>query len=265
MRNKQISGDRLSAQLVVASDVHLRAIDDPRGTLLMDVLERLSDDVEYVVLNGDIFDFCFGDSAYFREKFHEFGELLRRTAQRGIQVVFIEGNHEFHLDRIGWTQITLVQGDHYEVRLKTGELIKIGHGDLISEEHLYRAFRGTLKSHFTRFLAAQLPGKWLDAYALRHASFSRSQDVYRTIHHKKILDAAERWLGEGPYSHGIIGHFHVPYAEKRQGHSGYILSVESWDRPNLLTFNKGVFERIYLETPGESFIPTPVTSVFLEK
>lgn len=262
MQNDPNGVEKLAAQLVVASDVHLRTLNDHRGTLLMDLLARLAETVEVVVLNGDIFDFCFGDSAYFRAKFQAFGELVRRTVERGIQVVFVEGNHEFHLDRIGWDHMTLVQGDHHVVRLSSGEVIKVGHGDLITGERLYKGFRATLKSNLARLVAARVPGSWLDTYALNHARFSRSQDVYRTIRHERILAAAERWLESGAFDHGIIGHFHVPYSEPRRLNQGFVMSVESWDRPNVLTYDNGVFGRIYLEEPGKPFIPTPATSIF---
>ena len=55
----------IDAALVVASDIHLQSMEDPRARLLMDALSRLSQSVECLVLNGDIFDFCFGPSRYF--------------------------------------------------------------------------------------------------------------------------------------------------------------------------------------------------------
>lgn len=230
----------------------------------MDALERLTNNVEYIVLNGDIFDFCFGDGEYFRRKFRALGDLLRRTQARGIQVVFIEGNHEFHLDRIGWQGATIVQTDHHVICLKSGERIKIGHGDLMLREPAYEIFRATLKSSFVRQASSLVPGPWLDGYALRHASFSRSRDAYRKIDHTKILGAAEKWLGNGHFEHGIFGHFHVPYCEKRANGKGMLVSVESWDRPNLLTYSDGSFSRIYLNHPGEPFVAAPAESLFLK-
>jgi UDP-2,3-diacylglucosamine hydrolase len=261
-REQDMGMARLSTQLVVVSDIHLRTLDDPRGSLLVDTLERLADGVEFVVLNGDIFDFCFGDGDYFREKFRPLGDLLKRTQERGIQVVFIEGNHEFHLDRIGWSGPTIVQGDHHIVRLKTGERIKIGHGDLMLREPAYEIFRATLKSSLVRRVSACVPGSWLDGYALRHASFSRSRDAYRKIDHTRILVAAEQWLSDGAYDHGIFGHFHVPYCERRPNSQGMLVSVESWDRPNLLTYADGSFSRVYLDQPGALFEPSPALSLF---
>ncbi len=258
----QAQGDSLTASLVLASDVHIQHMADRRGRLLLDLIERLSSEVEVLVLNGDIFDFCFGDAAYYRRKFRPLGEALEAAAKRGIRVVFVEGNHEVHMDRSGWSGVEFVLARDFALTLRSGERIKISHGDLITEDPLYRAFRGLIKSQFARRAASYIPGGWLDAYSLRHAKISRSQDRYRTLNHQRILDAFRAWVDEGAFDHGIIGHFHVPYAEPRQGRPGLLLSVDSWDRPNALIYRDGQFQRVHLQEPGLPFIAEPVASLF---
>jgi len=262
LASNQPQRESLRATLVVASDVHIQHMADRRGCLLLDLVERLSSDVEVLVLNGDIFDFCFGDAAYFRRKFRPLGEALEATVRRGIRVVFVEGNHEVHMDRSGWAGVEFVLAKDFALTLRGGERIKITHGDLITDDPLYRAFRGLVKSQFARRAASYLPGSWLDAYSLRHAKISRSRDPYRTLDHARILAAFRGWLDEGVFDHGIIGHFHVPYAEPRNGRSGLLLSVDSWDRPNALIYRDGRFLRVHLQEPGRPFVVEPVASLF---
>ena len=256
-------GSTLSAALVLASDIHLRTADDERAQLLLDVLRRLAPSVECLVLNGDIFDFCFGGSAYFRNKFAVLGAALQEVARRGTRVVFVEGNHEFHLDRLGWPDIEIVRERDVVVTLKSGERIKVTHGDLIKDDILYRIFRGLVKSRFAAFCARWIPGALLDGYALGHAKVSRAQDRYRRLDHGAILAAADCWLADATYDHGVIGHFHVPYAEKRRGGIGLVVGVDCWDVPNLLVYQDGGFARIFLAGPGEPFTPSPLESIFL--
>ncbi len=251
----------LDAALVVASDIHLKHLGDDRGRLLLDVLARLGQ-VEYLVLNGDIFDFCLGDSAFFRNKFRPLGEALARVARQGTKVVFVEGNHEFHMTATGWEGVEFVTSRDKVVALASGERLKISHGDLIKDDFWYRAFRGLVKSEAARLGAKLVPGSWLDAYSLKHASVSRAQDKYRKLDHAGILAAFNRWLADGTYDHGIIGHFHVPYAEKRETHDGLMLSVDSWDLPNLLVYKNRRFQRIFLRAPGAPFQWEPAESIF---
>jgi UDP-2,3-diacylglucosamine pyrophosphatase LpxH len=265
MPNPVTSDQKLiSAPFVLASDVHIQHMSDERSTLLLDVLDRLSPDVETLVLNGDICDFCFGASSYFRRKFQSLGAALEGLVNRGIRVYFVEGNHEFHLERIGWEGVQIVQSRDLVVALESGHRIKLMHGDLLIDEPLYRAFRATLKSQFVRRTAALLPGAGLDAYALRHAKFSRAQDRYRVLDHARILKAFSDWLAQDEAHHGIIGHFHVPYAEKHPQSDRMMVSVDSWDKPNLLVFAAGQFSRVYLSEPGAPFVATPAQSIFSE-
>ncbi len=239
------SGSLGSAELVVVSDVHLRQPDDQRSKILLGLISQLRKPTEYFVLNGDIFDFCFGDSAYFRKKFQALGIALADAVNRGVKVIFIEGNHEFHMEELGWDHIEIINTHSRPILLKSGIKIQIGHGDLITDDKAYRAFRGLVKSGFARAIAKCLPGSWLDGYALKHASVSRSQDKYRKLDHQRILSGFERFLNAGSYDHGIIGHYHVPYAEKRTIADGMMLSVDSWDLPNALTFESGNFYRLF--------------------
>lgn len=252
----------VGAPLVVASDIHLRSLDDERGTLLMDALARLGEGVEYLILNGDIFDFCYGGGAYFRRKFAPLGAALDRIAEHGTKVVFVEGNHEYFMERIGWQGVEIVTGDRYVATLSSGRRIAIGHGDLMIHEPLYLAFRAVVRSRLSDLGAGVVPGAWLDAYALKHAKLSRSRDKYRTLDHGKILAAFDRWLGTVGADHGVMGHFHVPYAERRPAADGLLVSVDSWDRPNLLVFDDDAFRRIFLTTPGAAFVRSPAESIF---
>lgn len=254
----------ITAPFVLASDVHIQDLTDSRSQLLLDAFERLAPEVEALVLNGDIFDFCFGESSYFRRKFRPFGAALENLVTRGIRVYFIEGNHEFHLERIGWDGVQIVQSRDFIVTLESGHRIKLMHGDLLLDEPIYRAFRATLKSQFARRTAALVPGKLLDAYSSRHAKFSRAQDRYRTLNHDKILSAFTNWLTLDECHHGVIGHFHVPYAEKHADGKRMMLSVDCWDKPNLLLFADGDFSRVYLSEPGAPFEATPAQSFFSE-
>ena len=243
------SDSPFASVLVLASDIHIREPGDPRESLLLSVLERLSPEVEHLVLNGDIFDFCFGDSDYFRHKFRMLGRALEAVAARGTIVHFVEGNHEFHMEAMGWRGVRIVKDEALALTLHDGTKIKLTHGDLLGGDPLYGLFRSVIKSRFIRSLARLVPGPWLDAYALSHARMSRATDRYRQLDHHRILSAFDRWLGREGFDHGVIGHFHVPYAEPRIDRPGLLLSVHSWEHPNLLVYQPGSgFRRAYFPT-----------------
>lgn len=241
--------EQLDAEVVLASDIHLLNLESSRGQMVLTLLENLSNPVEYLVLNGDIFDFCFGKSKFFQSKFAKLGAALTRLVAKGVQIIFVEGNHEFSMAQVNWHGVQFV-GEHTKIiQTKSGLKIALTHGDLLLNDPKYQLFRNFLKSEQMISFAAKIPGSWLDSYALRHAKVSRSRDAYRRVDHKKVVDAAFKWLGSTEAQLGIFGHFHIPYAEAlvMKGTDYRVFCVESWDRPNLLVIKQGRPLRTYLD------------------
>ncbi len=243
----------LEASLVLVSDIHLVSPDDERGQLLLEVLQRLTQSpVAYFVLLGDIFDFCLGSHPYFQHKFRPLGEALEKVAASGTRVIYIEGNHEFRMRDMPWKGVNFVENGTVVIALASGEKVQLAHGDMIYSHRRYKAFRYVVKSRFVTAVARMLPGAWMDRLATKGSKVSRAADQYRAIEHDKILGALDSWLETGEGDFGICGHFHVPYAEaRRDGRKGGVLSVDCWDKPNLLAFRKGGFFRLDVKALDE--------------
>jgi UDP-2,3-diacylglucosamine hydrolase len=260
---KEHEVDILSGSMIYVSDTHILKMEDSRGQLLLDLIGRIdAEKTEYLVLNGDIFDFCFGGTDYFRQKFKALGDALKKIDDKGVQVFYVEGNHEFNMSEIGWSGINIVTEKDLSLIFKDGQKIKVTHGDLINEDKVYRVYRGIVKSKVFASAARLVPSKLVDAFSLHHADSSRKRGEYRELNHHSLLEAANAWLDDD-FDHGVFGHFHTPYAEPRTGeNSGLIVCVESWDRPNALVFKEGAFYRTYFSECGEHYKLTPVHSYF---
>ncbi len=237
---------QLRAYLIVVSDIHLSHSGDDRAKKLLKFLSRIeAGRVDTLVLLGDIFDFCLGSHRYFQSKFASIGLALERVAARGTRVIFLEGNHEFRLKDLPWKGIEIVTGGTCLIPLKNGQSVQAAHGDMIYSHRRYKAFRWLVKSSFVTAVARLFPGRFLDHLTRKTSEVSRSADEYRPIYHEKILAAVDAWM-ETPDSvaeYGVFGHFHVPYAEpRRDGKEGAVFSVDCWDKPNALVFQReGIF------------------------
>lgn len=244
------------AEFVAVSDIHMRHADDDRGQVLLDVIDACAEArVPCFALLGDIFDFCLGSGAYFREKFARIGERLESLAARGTRVFFVEGNHEFNMAGMGWRGVEFVSETParrgHAWTSPSGARLVMTHGDLFNAPASYLAFRSLIKAAPTLTAVSMVPGKLMDAYALGHAKVSRSRDPYRTLDESAIFEDARKFALEQSADHLLFGHFHMPWAVPvaRTGDQ-LMLCMDSWDKPNLLLFDGREFHRGFSSGPG---------------
>lgn len=252
-----------ATELVIVSDVHLVTMDEPNAQLMLSCLTDIAaQPVEYLVMLGDIFDFCLGSNRYFQKRFAPLGAALEAVAASGTEVFFVEGNHEFDIAKMPWRGVTFIKEGNLTITTSKGDTIQFAHGDMIYSSKTYQRFRRVVKSPVVKGVASILPGSFINSFALKNSDLSRSQDKYREIKHQEILGAANHWLNKSEAKHGIFGHFHVPYAEPRQEGQGTLLGLDSWEKPNFLILRHSEFHRIYFDKAGmpieriaQSFFP----------
>lgn len=83
------------------SDVHVKVSDDEAERLLLRFLRNpdvQSSDV--VLLLGDIFDLMIGPHSQYFMRFQAFFEEIKKMIGRGIRICYVEGNHDFHLEKL---------------------------------------------------------------------------------------------------------------------------------------------------------------------
>jgi UDP-2,3-diacylglucosamine hydrolase len=150
----------------IFSDLHLTNSSSALYQAFLKTLEepKFSDDV--VVFSGDLFDLLVGDSTYFRRKFAGFFVAVENLAKLGVQLHYIEGNHDFHLRKLFQTAIrfheeAVVLEDHSGSKPKR---IYIAHGDLVDQEdHSYLKLRKFLRGNPIRVLSHWIPGSFVQS------------------------------------------------------------------------------------------------------
>jgi UDP-2,3-diacylglucosamine hydrolase len=233
------------ADLVIASDIHIREANDERSLALQQLIRACTqNEVGTFVLNGDIFDFFFGGTDYFRQKHHDLFAALETLAKSGCEVIVIEGNHEFDLTKLKTTSIQYVDSYGLLIKTRQGLQVKIVHGDLMHHDPAYQIFRRVVRSRALSLVAASISQRLLDLATLWFASLSRKKDRYRTLHHESILSNALNILNESSANHMVFGHFHHPY-EHKVDDERMIYSVDSWDKPSCLVFTDNHVKRVF--------------------
>lgn len=230
----------LYGSTVIMSDMHLCGPGDANAKMFLRMAHTLRRfDLEAVVFLGDIFDFYLGNHPYFKKKFSFWLEVSATLARR---VIFLEGNHEFHCQNKQWPGIEVITAFDYRLSLQDGTDLQLTHGDLLVRDRGYRLLRLILKSKLSSVVGRRLPGRMLDRCSALVARLSRLRTRAQACDQVEVRHRAAAWIDRSPASIGIFGHFHFPCAY-RSPQGKKVISLSSWDNPNILIYLAGKFYR----------------------
>lgn len=198
------------------SDLHISGRHDPVLRGLIREVQGLSGADHHLVLAGDIFDLFVGENDVFVEEYRELLEALKEAGTRGVQVHYIEGNHDFLLHHLleSWS----IQHVQESVSLEAdGYRVYLAHGDLADQtDQGYLRLRRFFRSRFAHWLEPKLPQaliKWIGDHwiKLRHedgAEALEQRDPDRIEYIRQQFRAyAEARFREG-HQFVVMGHCH---------------------------------------------------------
>ncbi len=225
------------------ADAHLLAPEDANYRRLLDFLRTQRGETRTLVLLGDIFEFWIGYRWCVFSAYVPLLEALRELREAGTRIVYVEGNHDFHLgpyfaETLGCD--ILPDGGVIEL---DGQKIHISHGDLIDPaDRGYRLLRRILRSRPLRALATILPPDWAWAIARRAGALSRRSHT-PSLHREPPLhlleEHARRHFAAGCQA-VVTGHFHAP--ARRDFDGNVMIALGDWiDQYSYAVFADGKF------------------------
>jgi UDP-2,3-diacylglucosamine hydrolase len=177
-------------RLWVFSDLHL---EDPQSAFyqsFLKVLDEPESEQDTVVLAGDIFDLMVGKSRYFSQKHADFFNKLRALARKKVRLYYIEGNHDFHIQKQFEGIPIRFEEESVKLEVQTAQSIKriyIAHGDLVDESDTgYLALRKLFRSSPVQAVLGLLPGRLIEAVG----------EKWSRPHQQKGNDLPEKWSPE---------------------------------------------------------------------
>jgi UDP-2,3-diacylglucosamine hydrolase len=197
------------------SDLHLENGDSPAAERFRRFLGSEPSRGDMVLLGGDIFDLLVGDKAVFRGRFRAVLDALVHASSRGVQIHYLEGNHDFHFRSLfrGQTNI-LVRTEDFSITLP-GHRLWIAHGDLIDrDDRGYLLLRAATKNAPFRAFVRAMPGSVVDWIGSHSSGASRKYTAGRvenegTERLRRIyLEFAKAKVREG-FDHVLVGHSHL--------------------------------------------------------
>lgn len=242
---------------VFVADAHLADPCAENFRRFLEFLQHLQGRTRNLFLLGDIFEFWIGYRHVVFSSYIPVLEALRQLKESGTQIIYVEGNHDFHL------------GPYFEKTLQArilpnggeviidGQRLLVVHGDLIDpSDRGYRLLRRVLRSLPFRLAKEVLPPDWAWKVAQwgsrqsqkKHASYNRSRQV-----EEMVTAFGRRKLSEG-FDGVISGHFHTPFLS--QSPVGTVVALGDW----IEDFSYAVLEDGTFSLATYSVSPSPSAS-----
>ncbi|HEX9873439.1 MAG TPA: UDP-2,3-diacylglucosamine diphosphatase [Deferrimonas sp.] len=228
---------------VFIADAHLRDPGDENYRRFLAFLEGLRGKTRTLYLLGDIFEFWIGYRHAVFSAYVPVLEALRRLREDGTELVFVEGNHDFHMGPFFEEVLGCrVIADDAAVDVD-GLRIYLAHGDLADPaDSGYRLLRRLLHSRFTLLLARLVTPDLPWAISRWMGRQSRKQYVTRSVRRQPeelILAHARRRFSEG-HQAVVTGHFHHPLL--RSDPAGTVVALGDWiDQYSYAVLENGAF------------------------
>ncbi|GMR05403.1 MAG: UDP-2,3-diacylglucosamine diphosphatase [Thermodesulfobacteriota bacterium] len=230
-------------KIIFVADAHLKGLKDPNQASLVKFFDGL-EGIDLLVVLGDLFDFWGGENRVVRRHYRPTLDALLRIRERGIKILYLEGNHDFSMGKFFIKTLEAdVYGDSVELEVEEGKRFFLAHGDLIAGSVTHAMWRQSLKSGLVHLVMASL-GPWL-VWKIAGALSKKS----RRYSEKKDVEAALRNFARRRIAAGsdavVLGHSHVAgvHTEKPDGRTGTYANPGSWaGAKSYLQYEKGKFK-----------------------
>lgn len=243
----------MAGKLVILSDLHLWGPEDPLYRALLRFIDTKLEHGDKFFIVGDLFDLFIGNKTVFVERYYELISQLRGLADKNVEVFYIEGNHDFHLENIfdDCSHVRLYADNlHYEW---DGRKFHFCHGDKINWRDIgYLSFRLLTRNLLSQLLIESAPGALIDRVGSMMSKASRgyhaepSEKIVRLFRnyacdqisngydfvimgHSHYLDDMRFRVGshEGQYVNVGYPRKHRKYLELRSGEA--VFQLKSWE------------------------------------
>lgn len=199
------------------SDLHLQNPLDPLYPLFLKALNAPQNELDAVVLAGDIFDLFVGKNEHFYRENRDFFSQIETLVKRNVHVYYIEGNHDFHLQEKFTSHGIRLHDESIVLSFMNQKKIFIAHGDLVDlSDDGYLRLRTFFRSSAVKWLVNHLPIKAVTFVAdrLSREPAARTHELpenwleadrsrLRSIFH----DFARQKNQQG-YDYVVLGHCH---------------------------------------------------------
>ncbi|MBI1861948.1 MAG: UDP-2,3-diacylglucosamine diphosphatase [Deltaproteobacteria bacterium] len=200
---------------IFLSDVHLQDSSSVKARLVIRFLDEVVSRYSHLFILGDLFDVWPGTDGHLAKKFRPVLSSLRNLTERGCEIHYIEGNHDFCLGPFFRESLGIQVHEKQFLGNLGGHRVLMLHGDLGNpKQHSYRVLRKVLRSAPVQLFRRMIPGQMVFDIGRKTSRMSREyqgpinerrESTIREIYR----DSARQLWAEG-FDTVIMGHTHIP-------------------------------------------------------
>ena len=158
-------------------------------------------------------------------------ETLRELKQSGCNLVYFEGNHDFHLGPVFSDYLEAEIHTKPAIQTVQGKRLFLCHGDQINRaDHRYRFLRLILRNSLAKSLANYVPLGLTLYVRERLQKISRVDYQARAVrwNYRRIISDFATYAQTLGCDGLVTGHFHLAFIEKMTDTSFTTLSLGDW-------------------------------------
>lgn len=217
-------------KIVAISDVHVKVPHDDADHLLCHFLTNpIVTSADYILLLGDIFDLMCGPHQAYLQNFGHIFDLLDQLRLNGKKVLFFEGNHDVHLEKLfkkRWPNEELKISQIPIVLSINDKTYYFSHGDEHEVENLsYQRYKAFILSSPLRFVANHLMPYCVLNYVGQSASKKSRKKGSKTYNEELVKQNFREGVTKktsGKYNFILGGHSHVKDVYSINENSTYV-------------------------------------------
>ncbi|RQW89377.1 MAG: UDP-2,3-diacylglucosamine diphosphatase [Geobacter sp.] len=215
---------------VFIADAHLRSPSDDNYQLLLHFLSDIRGTVKTLFILGDLFEFWIGYDEKTFPHYLPVLDSLQKLAESGVEIVYFEGNHDFHLGKFFSETLRATIYTKPAILDLDGKRVYICHGDQINiQDYGYRLLRFLLHSRATKALFPLFPSSLVFSIA-KHLS-CRSKKHHQERNKKKDYKSLLKRFADSQFNNGcdaiVTAHFHFPHLSIAEN-GETLLSLGDW-------------------------------------
>jgi len=213
---------------VFVGDAHLKGRNDPNQPLFCSFLATIGD-IDHLFLMGDIFEFWVGHNENIYNHYEPVVDELMSLIKRGVEITYIEGNHDFFLDSFFHGKVGAdVYPETAEMNFD-GMRMLLAHGDLAERRRSSRFVRWFLRSPIFRLIHHVAPPPFSWRVAMKLSRKSRPMMGRGGVIASFMKEFAHNRIGEG-IDLVVMGHTHIAAITKEivNGREGMYANPGDW-------------------------------------